>query len=97
MKLGVWDVDGMMSQMPSRLFMEWQIFDELEPFGPERDDIRTASIVSTLANVFRSRGSAKRTVADSLLLFGDMRKPRKSWQQMKAIAATLSTAFGGKK
>ena len=57
-ELGVWDVDGMMRAMPSRLLSEWMAYWAIEPFGEEREDYRAAMIVAATYNVWRKRGQA---------------------------------------
>lgn len=46
-------MDGMLEQMPSRLFKEWQAYYLLEPFGQWRDDYRMCILASILANIKR--------------------------------------------
>ncbi len=77
-------------------FKEWMAFDALEPFGPQRDDHRTAHIVATLLNVNRKRGSKRLQPRDVLLLFGDAKKeakPQMDWRHMKALAKLAAAAY----
>ena len=46
----------MLDSMPYRLFREWIAYSELEPFGEERADYRSAQIVWMLANIHRGKG-----------------------------------------
>lgn len=43
----------MLEQMPSRLFLEWVAYNNIEPFGETRDDLRAGIISATIANVNR--------------------------------------------
>lgn len=77
--------------------MEWQAFELLEPFGPEREDFRTGAIVNVLMNA--NRNSKKRPQPFTLLectpMFGDATRPTKSpmpWQKMKSLAQELTVA-----
>ncbi|MEW6223199.1 MAG: DUF4035 domain-containing protein [Chloroflexota bacterium] len=40
-------------RVSSREFAEYWAYDQLEPFGPERDDLRAGVVASTIANVNR--------------------------------------------
>lgn len=83
----------MLEQMSYRQFREWRAFYDIEPFGDERADYGFASIVATLVNLHRKKGTKARPIGDFLLRFGDAaRRPRKTWQEMKAIGAMLTAA-----
>ena len=41
------------SEIDSREFSEWMAYWYLEPFGPERDDMRHGVVAATIANVNR--------------------------------------------
>jgi hypothetical protein len=43
----------MLASIPSKLFIEWQAFFRLEPFGEWRGDFRAAQIAQVIANVNR--------------------------------------------
>jgi len=40
--------------MPASLLQEWMEFEELEPFGPWRDNFHAGMIAATIANVNRN-------------------------------------------
>jgi hypothetical protein len=85
----------MLAGMTSQQFVEWQVFGELEPFAPERDDYRTGMIVRTLANAHRSskHHPTPYTLEDCTPRFGDLGRasPKKqSWQHMMSIAKALA-------
>jgi hypothetical protein len=87
----------MLRSLTARQFVEWIEFGNLEPFSEERADLRTASIVATLANVNRKKGARRVTLKDACLLFGDSGnapgapKPQKDWRVLKAaLSAALS-------
>lgn len=89
----------MLKEMSFAEFRDWQLFAELEPFGEERSDIRTASIVSTLANVNRDPKKRRQPyqMTDFLLRFGDapeIKKPPQTWEQMKNIGMQMAKAYG---
>lgn len=74
----------MLRGMTAKQFFEWIAFDELEPFGEERDDIRTASIVQMIHNVNVKAGHQKK-LSDFILKFGDPQPHKQTWQQQKAL------------
>lgn len=46
-------VGQLLAQMSSRELTEWQAFFALEPFGEQRDDLRSAIVAATVANASR--------------------------------------------
>lgn len=67
------DVDRMLRSMSSLQFAKWRVFDELEPFGEERDDYRFASICQALWNIARNVRMNPNgwPLTDFLVRFGD--------------------------
>lgn len=63
----------MLREMDAIEWIEWQVYMGLEPFGEWRDDVRAASICTTLANVYRNPETTPEpfTLADFRLQFGD--------------------------
>jgi len=89
----------MLHEMSFREFLDWQTYAELEPFGEHRQDIRTAHIVSTLANIWRDPKKQRQpyTIEQFMLRFGDTpeyKKPQQSWEQMKNIGMMMAKAYG---
>jgi len=95
-KLGYVNVDEMLRQITWKQFLEWQAFSELEPFDEVRADLRTAHIVSTLANVWRGKNRRAVSLLDVQLPFGDkpsaVKKPQ-TWQEQKAIGMMMAGAY----
>lgn len=88
----------MLSEITWPQFQEWRAFDELDPFGEERDDFRFASVCQSLWNIARD---AKRypngfPITDFMLLFGDTPRAVKPTQtvayQEQLINAWCETA-----
>jgi hypothetical protein len=101
-KLGYVNVDKMLSEISFRQLLEWETFSQLEPFDEERADVRSAHIVSMIANTNRNpkKRSKPWPLEDFIIPFGDSEKrekPRKSWQHMKMIAQMMTNLFGEKK
>ena len=79
----------MLAQITYRQFIEWVVYGDLEPFDEERADIRSAHIVTALANIHRDRKKRRAPfkIRDFLLPFGDQSLPaKKSLQQLKTVA-----------
>ena len=83
--------------MSSLEFAEWLEFGEIEPWGEERADVRSAIVASTVANANRDPKARKKpfTVADFMPRFGQPAQRRQSWQEQLAIAEMLTEALGG--
>ena len=79
------DVDRMLRSMSALQFAKWQVYDELDPFGEERDDYRFASICQALWNIARNvkTNPTGWPLTDFLVLFGDM--PKKVYQSPQTI------------
>jgi len=58
----------MLREMSSSLISEWQVYDELDPFGEERDDYRFASIP---LGVRREIKGGTMRLLDFMVPFGD--------------------------
>jgi hypothetical protein len=76
-------VRGLLSQIDARELKEWQIFSMIEPFGEERQDLRSAMVCATLANVNRGKNQPAYKLDDFMLRFDP--KPEQSPDEMKAI------------
>ena len=48
----------------SKELAEWQAYYNLEPWGEERADLRAGIVASTIANVFRGKGSPPKKPKD---------------------------------
>lgn len=63
----------MLREIPASLLQEWRAYDEVEPFGPLREDYRAASIVQAHWNIARDTKKHPNgwPVEEFLLQFGD--------------------------
>jgi hypothetical protein len=91
----------MLRSITRRQFEEWKLYASLEPFDEERQDLRIASVVQTLAEIHRNSKKRKRpfTLDEARLRFGDtparVEAPvAKTWQQQKQIGLGIATMFG---
>ena len=80
--------------------LEWQVFEGLEPFEPERGDYRMASVCQALWNIARDTKRHPRPfpIKDFLVLFGDAGQPtrRQTWQEQKRLLTMYAQAYGRK-
>lgn len=83
--------------MSSREFAEWMAFHDMEPFGEERADLRSAIVASTVANAHRGKRQRRSKPEDFMPKFGRERnKKRTSWQDQLRMVEILNVAFGGR-
>ena len=75
----------MLDTMSIQQLREWFAYAELEPFGEERDDYRSAQIVCAIANANRDRKRKPSAykVEEFLLSFGERKQIKKDWRTMK--------------
>jgi len=85
----------MLSQMSWPQFCDWVEYAELEPFGEERADMRSALIASILANVNRDpkKKTSPYTIGD-FMLFPDERSSRKSARSHGRAPLTSRARWG---
>lgn len=88
----------MLSEISVHEFREWRAFYDLKPFGEERQDDRIASIVVTLINQWRKRGSRRVRIGEAKVSYKGTTKegPTASggWQAMKAMGRRIASAAG---
>lgn len=57
LRVGEYDVDKMMKSMSCQQFAEWCAYDQIDPFGAERQDLNFAMVLSMLAQVFGNKNA----------------------------------------
>lgn len=85
-------------RVSSREFAEWLAYERLEPFGPERDDLRAALVAAVIANVNRDPKKRRKPyeVSDFMPKFDRGPEPeRKSDGELLARVEMLNAVFGG--
>lgn len=89
-------VGELLTRVSSRELTEWMAFFEMEPFGPERADLRAAIVASTVANTARDPKKRARpwTPRDFMPRFDQ--PAEQDWQEQLAIVEMLNAAFGGR-
>jgi len=86
-------VGEMLDRMSSSEFSEWMAYNAIEPFGPQREDLRAGSIASPLVNLQIRSGRKKTKPSDWLMKFG--KQEPMDPEAMKALFKALADA--GKK
>lgn len=79
--------------MTSLQFSEWLAYSRLEPWGEERDDLRTGIVASTIANVNRGKGQKARNPQDFMPDF----EPETEEAAQARLMAKAMAALGGKR
>lgn len=57
----------MVERMPAAEFFEWMLYEQIQPFGERRADLRTGQICATIANVNRGEKTEPYKVSDFML------------------------------
>lgn len=57
-------VAELMNRISAREFAEWKAYLQIEPFGEDRDDIRSAIIACVIANCNREKGKPPFKISD---------------------------------
>jgi hypothetical protein len=86
-------VDGLAEEMPSYLLSEWVAYYQVEPFGEERADVRSAIVAATVANSNRGKDQKVMEIQDFMPKF-EAKEPQ-SVEEMIAFAALLTSGMGG--
>lgn len=82
-------------------FAEWIAVMELDPFGEERDDIRSALICRTLANALRPKGARAHKLEEYMPDYdGSRRKAKRltdqNWRAQRAGMKAMLQAMGNR-
>ena len=91
--LGLPNPDAMRASMPYRTWQGWIEYDQIEPFGEERADLRIAQLAAIMANAWRKKGSRRYKIRDFMFDFGLRRG--KTPDELAQQVFTLNKALGG--
>lgn len=53
--------------MPYRDFLEWRIYEQIEPFGDRRRDLQTGILAATLYNMWRGKNDKAKSAKDFMI------------------------------
>ncbi len=73
---------------------EWMAYHRLDPFGPERDDLRIGMAAAPIINMLSGKRS-KRIKPDDFVLSHRKLRPEQGWEQIKAALKSFTKAVGG--
>lgn len=76
MQFGWVDVDAMLDSITPEQFSEWLAYDQIQPFGPERDDLRMGISTSALMNLQLDKKS-KRIKPMDLMPYTEKPQPKR--------------------
>lgn len=95
--LGQPNPDVMLARMPWRIWREWQIYNQIEPFGEERADLRAGIIASTIANCLaRQKGKPAFRVEDFMPKFAPpVKREQKTPEELLSKVMWINQLFGG--
>jgi hypothetical protein len=88
------DPDAMRAQMPYRTWRGWVEYNQIEPFGEERADLRVAQLAAIMANAWRKKGSRRYKIDDFMFDFGSRRRARTPDELAQQVFA-INKLFGG--
>lgn len=90
----------MLGCISSRLLSEWMLYAQVEPFGEERADLRSAIVASTVANVQRDPKQQREpyTAQDFMPRFEPPEEPdpEERWRRILQKVEHLNAALGGR-
>jgi len=79
-------------------FAEWMAYDQIEPFGESRADLRAGIIAATTANVWRGDDVEPFEPSDFMPVFSaenEAADEPQTWQEQMILVEMLNTALGG--
>ncbi len=86
----------MLSEMSISEFREWVAYYDLEPFGEERADLRTASIVKMVHDVNVKRSARDKPLSDFVIKIGKAtpidHRSKANQDRMKMMGAMIAGA-----
>lgn len=94
LETGYANPDRMLAEMPLRIWREWQLYYDYDPFGNTRGDIQAAIIASTVWNVQQTKKSRLKKPLDYMPKWGPKDEPTPDDQLAKVMLA--NQMLGGK-
>jgi hypothetical protein len=85
----------MLAAMPQRVYREWMVYAEMEPWDQQRADWRAAMIASTMANLWRGKKGRRRKLKDFLPVFKRSPGRPRTKQQAANLMAAMAKMYGG--
>ena len=94
--LGYANPDAMLSVMPLRVFREWCIYEQYDPIGEWRADLRMATLASLMANLWAGKkGAPPHKVSQFMPQFRIDSPKTKTPDELYEKIKALNMLFGG--
>lgn len=93
---GRWDVDQFLSEMPGYVFRRWCEFGELEPFGGFNEELRFATLQSTMAALRGHKNSKPRDFMPKGTLIDEEEETGSGWKGFRMALKTFLRKGGRK-
>jgi len=71
-------------------------YHRIEPFGPEREDLRFGMVASPLINMLQGKRGRKTKPGDWIIISKELKEPQ-DWRQMKTALKAFAAAHKGEK
>jgi hypothetical protein len=84
------DVEEMLESIPEWKFRRWMAYYQIEPWGEERADLRSAIVASTVANAMAGRRSKKFKPKDFMPFYESAQTPRDHQRILETMAAMMT-------
>lgn len=88
LRLGKGNVNALARSLTAKQFIDWEFFEQLEPFGDLRADYHAAQIATMIANVNRGKDQKPYKIEDFLIKFEE--KKKQSPKEQLAIAYSIA-------
>lgn len=98
MALGAMHPDYLLRRLTSRQFAEWMEYYQLEPFGEDRADLRSAIVACVMSNRWRGKNEPPSKPAD-FMPFGRAKEqtPDEIKQQLRSILGQVGAISGSRR
>lgn len=87
-------VRELLARIDSRELSEWMAYYNLDPWGPERADLRAGTIAATVANCHAAKGHTFRP-SDFIPQYGKRVEVERTDEELRDLAIKANAMFGG--
>ena len=85
-------VHEILEELDGAQIAEYMAFDQIEPFGEQRADARSASVCATMSNRWRGKGERTRKLTEFMLF--ERKSKRKTVEEQIVMARVIHEAVG---
>lgn len=86
-------VRELLARIDSRELTEWRVYYGMNPWGPEREDLRAGTIASVMANCHSTEKTFQ--PSDFMPEFGAAQREPQSDEQLRDMAIRINAMMGG--